>query len=158
ERFGNPEFDFRFQADQVPETPSGDVGHPMDLRTSDGAQHGSDVDRGRLEEFLSPRTPGVADLVEQREGRLAQDSAGEGQAVRMDPVARQAHDDVSGSDRPSVHDLRLPDHAEAGAREVEFPYELGDDGNLPADDRDVRHLRTAVQPDADLADHLAVVR
>src|SRR2546428_1162668 len=88
ERFGNPEFDFRFQADQVPETPSGDVGHPMDLRTSEGAQHGSDVDRGRLEEFLSPRTPRVADLVEHREGRVAQDAAGRRQPRPMEPLAR----------------------------------------------------------------------
>ena len=58
----------------------------------------------------------------------------ERQPVRMDPVARQAHDDVSGADRPAVDNLRFPDNAKASAREVEFPYELGDDGNLPADD------------------------
>src|SRR5256886_5369268 len=76
----------------------------------------------------------------------------------MDPVARQAHDDVSGSDRPSFHDLRLPDDAEAGAREVELAHELGYDGDFPTNDRDVRHLRSAVQPDADLTGYLAVVR
>src|SRR2546428_12942648 len=76
----------------------------------------------------------------------------------MDSVARQANDDVSDPDRPAIDDLRLPNDAEAGAREVEFPDELGDDGDLSADDRDVRHLRSAVQPDADLAGYLAVVR
>src|SRR5256712_13259883 len=76
----------------------------------------------------------------------------------MDSVARQANDDVSDPERPAINDLRLPSDAEAGAREVEFPDELGDDGDLSADDRDVRHLRSAVQPDADLAGYLAVVR
>src|SRR2546427_3688475 len=76
----------------------------------------------------------------------------------MDPMARQAHDDVSGPNRPAVHDLRLPHDPEAGTRQVEFPHDLGNNGDLPADDRDVRHLRSAVQPDADLTGYLAVVR
>src|SRR6266705_5234808 len=106
--------------------------------------------------FRSPRTPGVADLVEHGEGRIAQHAAREGEPVRMDSVARQAHDDVSDPDRPAIDDFRLPDHAEAGAREVEFPDELGDDGDLSADDRDVGHLHSSVQPDADLAGYFAV--
>src|SRR5437667_12170040 len=76
----------------------------------------------------------------------------------MNPIAREAYDDVSGADRPAVHDLRLSNDPDAGSREVEFTREPGDDGNLPADDRDVRHLRSPVEPDADLASHLAVVR
>src|SRR3989475_8013999 len=76
----------------------------------------------------------------------------------MDPVARQAHDDVSGPNRAAVHDLRLPHDPEVGTRKVEFPDDLGNNGDLPADDRDVRHLRSAVQPDADLTGYLAVVR
>ncbi len=75
----------------------------------------------------------------------------------MDPAARQANDHVSRPHRPTVHDLRLPDGPKAGARQVEFPNELGDDGDLPADDRDVRHLGPAVQSDPDLAGNLAVV-
>src|SRR2546427_9238575 len=76
----------------------------------------------------------------------------------MDAVARETHDDVSGPDRPAVHDLRLPHDAEAGAGEVELAHELRHNGDLPADDRDVRHLRSAIEPHADLAGDLAVVR
>src|SRR2546422_11091074 len=76
----------------------------------------------------------------------------------MDAVARETHDDVSGPDRPAVHDLRLPHDAEAGAGEVELAHELRHNGDLPADDRDVRHLRSAIEPHADLAGDLAGAR
>src|SRR3989454_2325267 len=157
ERLCDAELDLRLEADEVAKPASSDVRHPVDLPASERPQDRSDVDRRGLEEFLAPGTPGSADLVEHRERRVTQDPAGERQAVRMDPVAGQADDDVSRADRPTVDDLRLPDGPEAGAREVEIPHELRDDSALPADDRDVRHLGPAVQSDADLAGDLSVV-
>src|SRR3989454_369746 len=123
----------------------------------EGPQNRSNIDRGRLEEFLAPGTSGSADLVEHGERSVTQHPPGERQAVRMDPVAREADDQVPRPDRSTVDDFRLPDGSEASACEVEFPNELWDDGDLPADDRDVRHLGPAVQPDADLSGDLAVV-
>src|SRR2546422_3757207 len=157
ERLRDPEFNLRPEADEVAEPASGDVSHPMDVPASEGPQNRSNIDRGRLEEFLAPGTSGSADLVEHGERSVTQHPPGERQAVRMDPVAREADDQVPRPDRSTVDDFRLPDGSEASACEVEFPNELWDDGDLPADDRDVRHLGPAVQPDADLSGDLAVV-
>src|SRR6266581_2496004 len=157
ERFRDTEFDLRLEADQVAEPASGDVSHAMNVPASEGAQDRPDVDGGGLEELLAPGTPGSADLVEHGQRRVVQHSASERQAVRVDPAARQADDHVSRADRTTVDDLRLPNGPEAGAPEVEFPHELGDHRDLPADDRYVRHLGPAVQPDANLTGDLAVV-
>src|SRR2546426_1623516 len=157
ERLRDAEFNLRPEADEVAEPASGDVSHPMDVPASEGPQNRSNIDRGRLEEFLAPGTSGSADLVEHGERSVTQHPPGERQAVRMDPVAREADDQVPRPDRSTVDDFRLPDGSEASACEVEFPNELWDDGDLPADDRDVRHLGPAVQPDADLSGDLAVV-
>src|SRR6266581_1538513 len=157
ERFRDAELDLRLEADQVAEPASGDVSHAMSVPASEGAQDRPDVDGGGLQEFLAPGTPGSADLVEHGQRGVVQHPASERQAVRVDPVARQADDHVSRADRTTVDDLRLPNGPEAGAPEVEFPHELGDHRDLPADDRYVRHLGPAVQPDANLTGDLAVV-
>src|SRR5437667_4659 len=124
---------------------------------AEGPQDRTDVNRGRLEELLPPGSPALWEGIEDRQGRVREDAAGQRQAVGVDPGARKADDHVARPDRAAVDDLRLEDGPEAGPREVDLPDEFRDDGDLSTDDRDVRELRATVQADADLASDFLVV-
>src|SRR5207247_8888750 len=121
---------------------------------SAGQQDRTRVNRGRLEELPPPGPSAFRDGIEARQGRVREDPSGQREAVRVEPCARKADDHVARPDRPAVDDLRLADGPEAGPREVDLPDEFRDDGDFPADDRDVRELRASVQADADLASDL----
>src|SRR5205823_11926362 len=157
ERIGDPELHVGLEADQIPHAPSRDVRHPMHRCAAQGAQDRADVDRGRLQQLLAPRSAGPADRIKNGQGGFREDPSSQRQAVRMDPGARHPDDRIPRSDRAAIDDLRLPDGAETGPRQVELPDELRDDGDFPADDGDVRKLRAAVQSDADLSCDLMVV-
>src|SRR5438552_640378 len=145
ERVRNPELDVGLEPDQVPHPAAGDVGHPVGLRATEGPQDRTDVNGGRLEEFLPPGPSALWEGIEDRQGRVREDAAGQRQAVGVDPGARKADDHVARPDRAAVDDLRLEDGPEAGPREVDLPDEFRDDGDLSTDDRDVRELRALAQ-------------
>src|SRR5438309_1809784 len=119
ERIGDPELHVGLEPDQIPHTPSRDVRHPVDGRAAQGAEDRADVDRGRLQQLLAPRSAASADRIKNGQGGFREDPSSQCQAVRMDPGARHPDNHIPRSNRTTVNDLRLSDGAETGPRQVE---------------------------------------
>src|SRR2546425_11518442 len=124
ERLRNPEFHAGLEPHEVPHAAPGDVGHPVEAGAPHRPEHRSDINRGRLEEFLTPRPPRAAGWVEYRESRLAGQPPRGGEAGRVGPGARQPDDGIPRTYRPPVNHLGLPHDAEAGPREIDIPHDL----------------------------------